>query len=203
MTHVRRRVLAWSLFTTLLMARPVHARADAGPSAERTDLLLELDPATFVLGGFSGHVRVRPAMLPAWSLGAGAYAMDLPSFVVGLDPVNRGRDWNARIRLGAAFFADRFLGDAPRGSFVGLELGLQRMRLENPRLGPGSAEYSALLVMPRAGYLWQPFGSGFYVMPWVGVGLARKVAGTTALGGETYHVPGVPMFATLHLGWSL
>ncbi len=202
MSLVRTRVLPRLAAALVLVVLARGARADA-PRARETDVLLEVDPATFAWGGFSAHARLRPDAWPSWSFGAGVYAMDMPSFLVDLDPANRGKSWDARIRLGAALFVDRFLGEAPRGPFVGLELGVQRMRLENPHLGPGTAQYSALLAMPRAGYLWQPFGSGFYLMPWLGIGVAQRIAGSAELAGEPYHVPRVPMFATLHAGWRL
>jgi len=60
-----------------------------------------------------------------------------------------------------------------------------------------------MLLMPRGGYLWRPFDTGFYVMPWAGIGLAVKTVGSTQLAGGSYHVPPVPIFATLHVGWRL
>jgi hypothetical protein len=188
-----------ALAAASLLLLTTTARAEADEAPIRGDLLLELDPATFVLGGYSAHVRYRPAAAPRWSFGAGTYAMDLPGLLVDLDAANRHAGWNVRIRSGAALFVDRFLGEAPEGLFAGAEVGLQWIRVANPRLGSARADYTAFLLMPRAGYLWQPLGAHFYVMPWLGVGWAERTAGSAG----AYHVPSVPVLATLHLGWRL
>lgn len=185
----------------LALAFAPAARAEAPPPASG-DLLLEVDPTTFALGGLSGHVRFRPAS-GSWSFGAGAYAMDLPSPLVDLDPSNRDKGWKVRIRAGAALFVDRFFANAPDGPFAGVEAGWQRIRLIDARVAPGSVEYDALLLMGRGGWLWRPFASGFYVMPWVGAGWASKVSGRSTLGGVSYDVSPLAVFATVHLGWRL
>lgn len=182
------------------------ARADStspttSPGQPTTQVFVEVDPSTFAFHGYSGHVRVSPGVLPRWTFGAGVYGLDLPRLLVDLDSANRGEGWEVRIRLGGAVFVDRFFDPGREGVFLGAELGLQRYRLGNPRLGIDSAGFTTLLLMPRAGYLWRPFRAGFYVMPWVGAGVAAKVSGETAVGAGSYHVPPVPIFATLHVGW--
>ncbi len=165
-----------------------------------TAVLVETDPATFVFHGFAAHLRMRPKALPHWTLGGGAYALDLPSPLVELDPANRGEGWHSRISLGGAAFVDRYFRDDARGFFVGAQFGFQRYHLTRDG-ARGAANFTSLLLMPRVGYTWQPFDVGFYVMPWLGVGTAPRIAGEVALDGRRYDVFPVVAFATLHVGW--
>lgn len=101
----------------------------------------------------------------------------------------------------ARSFADRFLSEGHVGPFVGVQAASQQYRLRNSRLGSGEAQYTSMLLMPRFGYLWKPGSSGFYIMPWVGVGYADKVSGEARLAGVDFHLSKVMAFATVHVGW--
>jgi len=174
--------------------------ASTGHAEPTTAVLVETDPATFVFHGFAGHLRLRPKALPHWTFGVGAYALDLPSPLVDLDPANRGEGWHSRISLGVATFVDRYFRGDARGVFVGAQLGIQRYQITRDGVA-GAANFTALLLMPRVGYTWQPFDAGFYVMPWLGVGTAPRIGGEVALQGQRYDVFPVVAFATLHVGW--
>jgi hypothetical protein len=169
-------------------------------SADETAVFVETDPATFVLGGFAAPVRIRPSATPQWSFGMGAYALNLPSVMVALDSANRDLGWSSRIVFAGSAFIDRYFRRDGEGAFVGAQLGVQQFRVTRASVD-GQREFTTVLAMPRIGYLWRPFGSGFYVMPWLGLGLTAKVAGGVMLGGATYDVFPVVAFATVHAGW--
>lgn len=172
------------------------ARADAAAPA----VYVETDPATFALGGWSGHVRVALPGRRAWTVGVGAYALDLPRLLIDLDAANRDAGWGVRIRVGYGGFVDRFVRRAGRGPFVGVQLAAQH--LEVGRAG-AAARATALLAMPRAGYHWRPSAAvGLYLTAWVGLGARAVVAGDTAVGAARYHVSTLVPYAALHVGWS-
>jgi hypothetical protein len=176
-------------------------RTAAAVEAPGARLFLETDPAMFVLGGFAGHVRGRFPSAPHWSVGAGAYALTLPDLMVDLDSADRGQGWTVRITFAMGGFVDRYFRDDGTGAFVGAQIGAQRFRVTRSDT-PGELAFTDLLVMPRAGYLWRPFQSGFYVMPWLGIGATARVGGDTVLGGRRYDVFPVVAFATVHVGWA-
>lgn len=171
--------------------------------ATTTTVLVETDPATFALEGFASHVRVSPAFAPAWTLGAGIYGLKMPSLLVDMNEANRGEGWTQTLRTGYGLFADYHLSGAPNGAFLGLQLAIQRH--EVTRAGAqGRADHLAGLAMARVGYLWSPWDDlGLYVMPWLGVGTTRKLAGDTLVDGERFDVAPLVTFATVHLGWRL
>jgi len=185
------------------VAAPAVATATSTPT--ETAVYLESDPSTFLLGGFSAHVRVAPSVWPRWTVGAGAYALDFPRLMVDLAPANRDEGWQVRMRLGYGVFVDRTLwsrrGDD--GLFSGVQLALQHFRVRNDRLGPAAADSTNWLIMPRIGYLFRPFDtSGFYLLGWLGVGATGRLSGDTRVGADSYQVLPVIAFAAVHVGWS-
>lgn len=168
--------------------------------AEPAGVSVETDPATFVFDGYSAHARVSPGPWPRWTVGLGTYAMDMPDAVVDINPDNRDEGWNARLSFGAGLFVDYHLAGPRDGAFVGVQLAVQRYRVTRDDM-PGSATYTAGLVMARLGYRWFPTRSGLYLMPWLGVGGTAPVGGDRTVAGETYDVFPVAAFATLHAGW--
>jgi hypothetical protein len=166
-------------------------------STAGADVLVETDPSTFVLSGWSAHVRIGPAETPRWTFGAGAYALDLPSPIVDLASENRGRDWDARIRFAYGAFVDRYFGPGRRGAFVGLQLALHHLGAERP--GEPMVHFVDALAMPRVGYTWFPFANGFYLLGWFGVGATTPIAGDP----RDYVVFPVIAFGAVHVGWRL
>lgn len=176
----------------LLVILAVSRGAHAGPP--RRAVMVEVDPSTFVLGGFSAHVRFEPRPAQRWLVGAGLYALDLPSLVVDLNPANRDEAWDVRFRLGYGVFVDRLLGHGRGGPSVGIQVALQHMGAGQPNAE--QARFVNALVMPRVGYTVHPFDGRFYVFGWLGVGATGTVAGRT--GG--YDVFPAVAFAAVHAG---
>ena len=198
-------VLLVQAVTAQRAAAATSAVAIADNTPRATAVYLESDPSTFVLGGFSAHLRVAPAAWPRWTVGAGAYALDFPRLMVNLAPENRDEGWQVRLRLAYGLFVDRTLwsrrGDD--GLFAGVQVALQHFRIRNERLGDTSADSANWLVMPRIGYLFRPFEtSGFYLLGWLGIGATGRLSGETRVGGDSYQVLPVIAFGAVHLGWS-
>jgi len=168
--------------------------------AETPTFMVETDPSTFALGGFAAHLRLQPKDFPV-ALGVGVYALDLPAFLVDLNPANRG--WKSRIELGAAAFGDYYFSGQPRGLFAGVELAAMEYRYTDAQ--GGAARATNLLVMPRVGYLWRPFEKlGLYLLPWAGLGLTGQVLGSAAVDADSqYAVSPLVPFGALHVGWQL
>jgi len=160
------------------------------------EFLLETDPATFAMKGSALHLRTRFDALPGWTLGVGAYVLDLPAPMVDLVPRNEGEDWNVRIEPGIGVFLDKGFGAGGDGLQLGGQVSMQRFELDAPRQKSG--DVWNLLVMPRVGYEWRPFDNGFYVFPWAGLGYTTPVSGDEG----AYHVAPLVPFATLHVGWA-
>ena len=175
-----------------LLAAPARTQeVTPEPTQDRPHFMLEIDPATFAMNGYSAHARMALGQDSKWVLGFGVYGLDIPKLMVDMDPKNRDKGWDVRLTFGAGLFADRFISANHEGAFVGVQVASQQYRLRN----------TSLLLMPRVGYLWKPGSSGFYLMPWMGVGYADKVSGSAQVAGVDYHLSKVMAFATVHAGW--
>ena len=163
-------------------------------------LSLEVDPATYLLGGYSIHMRLYPDTLPMWRLGAGVYSMDMPDAFIDMNSDNRDENWDVEINRGVGLFAERYFDKSRTGWFVGVQTGTQKYELENALLTTGRTDYTSALLMPYGGYL-QELTPNIYIQYWAGIGYNKKIDGSTTLAGEGYDIAPFIGFATLHLGY--
>lgn len=161
---------------------------------------VEIDPATYVLDGYSLHARLYPEQLPKWRLGAGIYSLEFPGAFVDMNSDNRDEGWDVDLKQGVGLFMERYLNQERNGWFAGLQLGYQKYNLENPDLAPSGTHYEALVVMPYAGYLYE-LTPQWYIQGWAGVGYNEKLSGRTVIATEEYDLSSVITFATLHIGY--
>lgn len=181
--------LTIALFSTTAFAEP------GGPR-----VLVETDPVTFAMSGYSAHVRF-PLENSGLVLGAGLYGMRLPDFVAELHPDNEGQRFHAEIDKSYAGFLDYHFTGRPEGLFAGVQVALQRHRITQGD-SPAANEVGVALLMPRLGYLYRPFSeSGFYVLPWVGAGAAVEVYRTNTVAADYESLP-VLAFGSLHVGYA-
>lgn len=192
-----------SLVLLLLLAIPGPSRAqDRMEGSPTTSWSIEVDPATFAFDGWSAHLRMKPASCDRLLVGAGVYAMDLPSMMVDLKADNRDQGWDVRLDLGAGIFAEHHFREVNRGFLLGAQVGVQRYQLGNDAL-PGAAEHTDLLVMGYGGYSIRPFSVPVYLKAWAGLGYTTLIAGDDQLGDLQYTVGPVAAFATFHIGYTL
>jgi hypothetical protein len=181
-----------ALVAALVLAAAGTARA------ERPDLRVDVEPAAYVLRGFSVHLRAAVPWQPRLVAGLGAYGFDMPQMLVDLAAGNRDEDWDVRLFLGTNVFADYFFGASPReGWLAGGQIGLQHFRAERD----AQEEIVVTLVfMARVGYEWHPWEtSGFYLFPWLGAAYTPEIDRTgDDLGYET---PAVTPYGAVELGW--
>jgi len=186
-----RRGLAVAAVTAVVTADPA--------AADRPDLRVDVEPAAYVLRGYSVHLRVATPWHPRLVAGVGAYGFDMPSLLIDLAPGNRDEAWDVRLSLGTNVFFDYFLGaHADHGWLAGAQLGVQHYRI---RHGGDEQTVVTLLVLARVGYEWHPFAQGFYLFPWLGAAIGPVIGGQTMVGGDTYDVAPVVPYGAVELGW--
>ncbi len=167
----------------------------------RTRISVETDPATFVFGGYALHLRIQPKNSDHLLLGAGIYAMDMPSFLTDLNADNRDAGWDVRIDRGYGLFAEYHFREVNKGFLAGTQLGIQEFKLEN-EMEEGSASWTNSLLMLYGGYSFKPFGFDLYLKPWAGLGYVSVLSGDSVIGDREYNVAPITMFATLHIGYT-
>lgn len=169
---------------------------------QKTIVSIETDPSTFAFKGYAAHVRIKPKNSRHLQLGAGTYALDLPSMMVNLNPDNKDKDWKVRISSAYSLFGEYYFKEANSKWFVGLQAGVQNYVIKNYQINDKESKYSNLLIMPSVGYTWMPFKIPFYLKPWVGLGYTTKVAGENSIQNLEYSVSPIVPFVTLHVGYS-
>ena len=171
--------------------------------AERPDLRVDVEPAAYVLRGYSVHLRAALPWQPRLVAGLGAYGFDMPQLLVDLAPGNRDEDWDVRLFLGTNVFADYFFGASARdGWLAGGQFGFQHFDVTH---AGETQTVVTLLLMARVGYEWHPWrtggGRGFYLFPWLGAGYTPAIGGDDDFGDDTYEVPIVTPYGAVELGW--
>lgn len=151
----------------------------------------EVDPTAYALSGYSvhlglGHGRTR--------LDLGAFAMAVPQFIHGTEGLGvRFDGFGAKLH--------HFVFAAPneqRGLFVGIDGGLNRVRVENTATGE-TASANQIGFGAHVGYRIElPFR--LYATPWVGVSYAINARDLSA-GGATLKATPWTIFPAVHLGY--
>lgn len=172
-----------------------------GTESQRTHVSLEIDPATFAFGGYSGHLRIQPRGWDHVLIGAGIYAMDMPAPFVDINSENKGMGWNVRINRGVGLFGEYHFKEVNRGFFAGTQVSSQQFKITRDEHS-GSERFENILLMGYGGYSLQPFSFPLYFKAWGGLGYTSTYDGQTTLGTETYDVAPISMFATLHVGYT-
>ena len=169
----------------------------------KTTFSIETDPSTFLFKGYAIHVRVKPKNSKHLLIGAGTYALDLPSVMVDLNADNKQKGWHVRINSAYSLFGDYYFKEPNSKWFIGLQAGIQNYKNTNDTIANKESKYSNLLIMPSLGYAWQPFKVPFYIKPWVGIGYTTKILGDNSIDNLTYSISPLVPFFTLHLGYTI
>lgn len=190
-------------FLTLALVLGLNGLMNAQDSGKKTSnetkISVEIDPATFGFNGYSLHLRVQPKNTTHLLVGAGIYAMDMPSFLVDLNEKNK--NFKVRINQGIGLFAEHYFCEVNRKWFIGTQMGIQEFKIEEKNK-TGQEKFTNLLVMGHVGYVFKPFNNNFYLKPWAGIGYTSKISGTNTVNSSEYDIAPVTMFATLHVGYT-
>jgi hypothetical protein len=174
--------------TLLLVAATSTAHAESD-----LRLHLEVDPQPFVLGGYGIQPGIRYGHLRA---ALGNFRLDVPDAITELG----GNDgFHQELRHSNALYILYFLEDRSGFAFGG---SLRLLRLSFTRDGEtDTAKTWELGPEAIAGYKWHPTRHGFYLMPWVAVGVTFYRNGDATVAGRTYDPLPVNLFATMNIGW--
>lgn len=86
------------------------------------------------------------------------------------------------------------------GLWSGVGLELYDRTIRDASTGT-DAEFDALELALRTGYIWRPFDAGFYVNPWIGLNVRLDGDATVLVGERVYAAPRLSPLASLKLGW--
>lgn len=196
-----KRVLLVMLLQIVGVSIIMAQQSSEGASENKSEYAVEIDPATFFFNGYGVHLRFKPKKSNHLLLGLGAYAMDMPDFLVNMNSQNKDKGWQVRINQGMGLFGEYYFQQVNQKWFIGTQLGLQEYKIENEFVEGATTTYTNLLMMGYGGYSWQLFAAGLYVKPWMGVGYSPMISGNNEVGTQKYDVAPFTSFMTLHMGY--
>ncbi|MFN8436249.1 MAG: hypothetical protein U0V72_01320 [Cytophagales bacterium] len=161
---------------------------------------VETDPSTFIFKGYAAHLRVKPSFSNKFLIGIGTYALDLPDFMVKMNPNNK--NWNVRIQSAYALFGEYYFKNVNEKWFLGVQAGIQNYKNSHKEFSDANLKYTNLLLMPSIGYNWKPFKNGFYIKPWAGIGYTQLISGKTTVNSTKYDLSPIVPFVTVHIGYN-
>lgn len=186
------------LLTTLLNAS---SQTDSLPLSKKNILSLEVDPAPFILGGYSISLRYIPKKTGRMSFMFSSYGSSFPDAMMDKTNYNKGFR-NLKIKPSTAFFLDYFLNNKQKGWHLGPSIFAYSKTVELKNY-PGNISFYSLYPNLRLGYLFKISNSGFYINPWLNVGKEIFISGEKATNEMEYSLNAYSYIVALHLGYRI
>lgn len=163
--------------------------------AKDYDLMLEIDPLTFVQDGYSLHLRYKKNSLV---YGVGTYSLEMPKILAELNDKNKG--FNQKIDQGYVLFLDYIFDNEIKGLTVGIDITAQAHTVT---FNEGSTSFDTIIYLPRVGYHFEPFDNKIYFFPWAGIGYTKITSGNANIASKNknFDFQNVTGFVTLHIGY--
>jgi hypothetical protein len=188
----------------LLAAASFGANAqNANTPAQNTNYVsVELDPAPFLLEGYSVSLKYSAAKLPHFTFMGSVYSSRLPDNLMGEQ--NRQNGWKElRLETSYALFADYFLRNDRKGFHFGASAFLYHksagLNETNAR-----ADFKSIYPNLRMGYVYKPFKkAGLYLNPWFNVGRETGMDDSNRLNGKTFSNDRFSYIVALHIGYQI
>lgn len=163
-------------------------------------LSVEIDPAPFVLGGYSLSVKYSTKKISRLSVTGSVYASKFPDKL--MSKANYEKGWrDLHIERSYAGFVDYFLNNKRTGFHFGPSLFLYK---KSAGLA-GSLQrttFHTLYPNIRIGYVYQPFRKiGLYVNPWVNLGSERNLDKNNTLEHVSFSANKLQYIMALHIGY--
>jgi hypothetical protein len=177
----------------VLLGLPMPARAE-------TLAHVEADPFPFATGRWGVQVGVRPAALHGVRLSIASFSLDVPDVIAELGG-NDGFHLDVRPLSGAIYGLYYFGAPGRDGVAIGGSLRYLRLRYSHYDEPSMSADVRELSPEVIVGYQWHPFDNGFYVQPWLALGVVLWRSGEPTVGAHTYDELPISVFFTANVGY--
>jgi hypothetical protein len=175
------------------------ARAERGVDPPAVVVHAELDPFPFATGRYGGQLGLRPDALGGLRLAVASFSIVVPD-VIGQLGGNEGFHVDVR-PSGALYALYYFARPGADGFAVGGSVRYLRFRYSHDAVPGDHVNVSEISPEAIVGYQWHPFHDGFYLQPWLALGVAVWHRGSPTVGGQTYDELPVSPFFTVNVGW--
>ncbi|MFT3700006.1 MAG: hypothetical protein QM831_43075 [Kofleriaceae bacterium] len=158
----------------------------------------ELDPLTFALRGYGGQVGFRFPQLHGVRFAVASFALNAPDLVTQL---NGNDGFHEKVLPCGAFYALYYFSPAAHDGFAA-GFSVRYLREEYTRDGFDTFD-DIKEISPEAivGYQWHPFHNGFYLQPWLALGVSVYKNHDAVVGNVKYDPLPVSPFFTINVGY--
>jgi hypothetical protein len=162
---------------------------------------LELDPAAFILKGYSFSLKYSNEKLPNWSVMVSGFAGNYPNSL--LAESNKSRGWtDLKFRCSNALFVDYHIKPSRKGLFFGPSVFSYKNEVKNSTTNQ-TISFRTIYPNVRVGYNWFPFKKlDLYLSPWINVGKEFSIDKNNISKGIEYSTAQVKYVAALHIGYN-
>jgi hypothetical protein len=161
---------------------------------------VEADPFPFATGRWGVQVGVRPAALRGLRLSIASFSLDVPDVIAELGG-NEGFHLDVRPLSGAIYGLYYFGAPGRDGLAIGGSMRYLRLRYSHDDEPGVSTDVRELSPEAIVGYQWHPFDNGFYVQPWLALGVVVWRSGEAKVGAHAYDQLPISVFFTANVGY--
>ncbi len=188
------------LLPLLLISTQTFGQNDAVYQTTNNFISLEVDPAPFILGGYSFSLKYSPAKAAHFAFMGSVYSSPMPDKMMAKTNRNAGFK-NQRIEPSYALFVDYFLRNNREGLHIGPSVFYYNKTVEMDRLN-GTVDFSSIYPNIRVGYVIRPFKkAGLYFDPWLNFGKEVQLNGQDQIGSAKYKLNDISYIVALHIGY--
>lgn len=161
---------------------------------------LEIDPAPFILNGYSFSLKYNPKFLNNTTIMGSIYSSDLPDALI--NKTNKDNGWaELELKTSYAIFVDYHFSDNFRGFHIGPSLFYYNKSVKLTDINE-IIKFSTIYPNVRFGYTWFPFENiNFYLNPWVNIGSEINIDSKNQFNGIEYNADSFSYILALHLGY--
>lgn len=191
-----------TLVTIILMALSmgVYAQADSTTCTYKKTLSVEIDPAPFILGGYSFSLKYSPKNMEHWSFMASVYSSRFPDKMMSTENYEKGfRD--QKMNPSSAVFVDYYLKNNRKGLHFGPSVFWYNKEIGHKEYSE-TTKFNSIYPNVRLGYLFNLCKSEkFYINPWMNVGHEFIIGNSNKIQGNSYKPSAVSYIIAVHLGY--
>ncbi|MBO6523508.1 MAG: hypothetical protein JJ971_06780 [Balneolaceae bacterium] len=187
------KTLAAFIFTISILVTSLTAQPLSG-------IHVETDPLTTVFGAKTVSLVFESEKVEHWSLFTNVVSADFPDWMDDfLNPKNKGKDFDTRIKLGGGLAIDYFFSPEKEGLYVGVINLAFNYQVQKDG---STEEILALNTIPRIGYRhFFAKNKNWYLNPFAGFRYESLFDKSKMISGSEFKPAGLQLFGTVHIGY--
>jgi len=172
-----------------------------GQNQESTQLAIEIDPAPFILKGYSISLKYSPKRTKKIAYMASIYQSGFPDGM--MSKTNKNTGWSSmKIETSYATFVEFYLNEKRKGFYFGPSVFWYNKSAELQPIN-SRVKFSTIYPNARIGYIWYPFKSlDLYLNPWFNIGSEINLDAKNQIDGIEFVPNKFNYILAFHVGYS-